>query len=73
MERFLPQLSGFEKIKIFSVAVLTLGVQWRFRNHTIEAAFLAFRPSLRVTILTAMLLLIIICPGENRAFIYFQF
>ncbi len=69
----LPQLAFFNKVLMFSAVALTLGTQWRFRDQTIEASFLTFRPSLRVAILAGMLLLIILCPGENRAFIYFQF
>ncbi len=69
----LPQLTHFNRAFIVTAAALTVGIQWRFRHQTIEASLLAFRPSLRMAILAAMLLLIILCPGENRAFIYFQF
>ncbi len=69
----LSQLPLFNKAFVFFAVALTLGTQWRFRNQTIEASLLTFRPGLRVAILATMLLLIILCPGENRAFIYFQF
>ena len=65
-----PSLS---KALVFAGTLLTLAVQWRFRQQSVEASLLSFRPALRVTLLTIMLWLILTSPGENRAFIYFQF
>ena len=68
-----PLVAPSNKLLVFLGTLGTLGVQWRFRAQSIEASLLTFRPAVRVALLAGMLLLIIISPGDNRAFIYFQF
>ena len=68
-----PLVVPSSKLLVFLGTLATLGVQWRFRRESIEASLLTFRPVVRVALLAGMLLLIVISPGDNRAFIYFQF
>ena len=68
-----PLVPPYQKGLVFLGTALTLAAQWRSRHETVEASLLRFRPVWRAALLTLMLLLILICPGENRAFIYFQF
>jgi len=58
------------------VALVTVGLlmaHWRLRDDSVEG-FWSRRSTLsRVLLLSAMLLAIVLSPGEDRAFIYFQF
>jgi alginate O-acetyltransferase complex protein AlgI len=55
------------------VAGLLLIAQWVFRERDAEKVWAQMPIALRALVLSALLLAIVFAPGENRAFIYFQF
>jgi hypothetical protein len=54
------------------VAVLLL-LHYLLRDTSLEAVVSRTSLGIRVVVLTAMILAIVLCPGADRAFIYFQF
>ena len=50
-----------------------VAVQWIFRSRDLRQILAELPPWLLVPLLAAMLVLIVLSPGENHAFIYFQF
>ncbi|MCH2170877.1 MBOAT family protein [Myxococcota bacterium] len=52
---------------------VTLGFQWRFRDADLETRFAGLRLPLRSALLAGLLIGILLAPGDDRAFIYFQF
>jgi hypothetical protein len=55
------------------VAGLLLIAQWIFRERDVEKIWTQIPVALRAIVLAALLLAIVFIPGEDRAFIYFQF
>jgi len=53
--------------------VLLLAVHWSLRDTTLEAVVEKTSVPVRVAALSAMLLSLVLFPGVDRAFIYFQF
>jgi D-alanyl-lipoteichoic acid acyltransferase DltB (MBOAT superfamily) len=73
----LPQrevfVSGAEAVTVTAVMTLLLLAHWTLRNSTLEEMVRGIPTLARGGVLGALLLLIAISPGEDRAFIYFQF
>ena len=69
-------LGGFGKMEALFV-VMTMGpilaVQWGMRDATLESVANKCPWLIRAVILALMLIAIALMPGEDRAFIYFQF
>ena len=58
------------------VAAVTLGMlsgHWYLRGRTLESVWERVAPIGRAVILAVMLTAIVLSPGQDRAFIYFQF
>jgi alginate O-acetyltransferase complex protein AlgI len=64
--------NGFTLFAIVPVAIL-LAVHWAMRDTTLEAIVERTSWPVRTALLSAMLLAIVMFPGVDRAFIYFQF
>lgn len=65
-----------DKVEILLVMLVTgfvLSFQWLFRHRTIEDAARMMPWWLRAVMLAALALAITLTPGDDRAFIYFQF
>jgi alginate O-acetyltransferase complex protein AlgI len=73
----LPQsevfVSGSEAIMVIVVMAILLTLQWSLRDITLEQAAGRIPSAVQGTILGIMLALVAMSPGEDRAFIYFQF
>jgi alginate O-acetyltransferase complex protein AlgI len=52
---------------------LLIAAHWAMRDTTLESVVARTSVPLRVTALSAMLLSLVLFPGVDRAFIYFQF
>lgn len=59
-------------IAVITLVVLII-VHWLFRERDIKQLFVRMHPVLLGLLLAFMLSLIVLSPGENHAFIYFQF
>ncbi len=60
--------------RIAVVALLALvAVHWLFRERDIKQLFTRMHPLLLGLLLAIMLSMVVLSPGENHAFIYFQF
>ncbi len=58
------------------VPLVTLGLlftHWMLREDSVEGFWSRLPTAMQVLALSAMLIAIVLSPGENRAFIYFQF
>lgn len=65
-----------ETVRVAAVCAVALGMcggQWLLRNTSLEAVWSRLPWVLRAVILTVLILLIVLAPGDERAFIYFQF
>lgn len=62
-----------QAIGIIVVVVWLLTTHWLLRDSSLEAAFSKMPWFAHSLIMLVMILVIILIPGENRAFIYFQF
>ncbi len=60
-------------VDVIIVVCVLLLVQWWLRNQSVEFLFTRMPWWLRSFALAMMMVLIAIAPGDNRAFIYFQF
>ena len=63
--------SSLLAVSIF--APVTFAFQWKVRNEDLDMTFDRLAPALRIAALAAMLIALLFAPGDNRAFIYFQF
>jgi len=76
MFRFGDAPAGFAGASSLLVALVTagmLGGHAYLRHRTLEETWKSMGGVLQVCVLTAMLMLILVTPGADRAFIYFQF
>jgi alginate O-acetyltransferase complex protein AlgI len=62
-----------EMVQVLLVMTAIVALHWRLRNTTLEAVTARVPWVVRSLVLAAMLVLIVVTPGEDRAFIYFQF
>ncbi|MEZ4866328.1 MAG: MBOAT family O-acyltransferase [Caldilineaceae bacterium] len=66
-------LAGFDVVKSLGAITLIVLFDIVMRNHSLEALFHARPWLVRAAMLAAMVVAIVMMPGEDRAFIYFQF
>ena len=62
-----------QMITVSCVTLAMLYIHWQLRNTTVEAAANKCPWWLRAVLLAVMIVAIMMSPGEDRAFIYFQF
>jgi alginate O-acetyltransferase complex protein AlgI len=55
------------------LAPIAFAFQWNSRNENLDETFDRLGPALRTVTLAGMLVALLFAPGDNRAFIYFQF
>jgi len=68
-----PAIGDVRMVLIGLVTAATLAVQWRLRESTLEEVTERMPWVLRAVVLAALIVGICTAPGEERAFIYFQF
>ena len=66
-------LGGFAIARVVAVTVVLLGSHWLLKDSSLEQLAERTPPWARVLALGVMLILLVLVPGDNRAFIYFQF
>ena len=64
---------GADAAKVAAVMCGTILLQWRVRDQTMRSIAMGMPWWARVLILAAMIVALFVAPGEDRAFIYFQF
>ena len=68
-----PILSTSAQLQVILVILIILAMHWVMREKTLEDVASRSPWWLRSAALSAMLLAILLTPGQDRAFIYFQF
>lgn len=66
-------LGGLEVLTVVAVIASLLATHWFMRNRSFESVFKGLSWPLAGLILGAMLVAIVLSPGEERDFIYFEF
>ncbi len=66
-------LGGVEVLTVLTVIASLLATHWFMRNRSFEAIFKGLSWQVAGLILGAMLIAIVLSPGEERDFIYFEF
>lgn len=66
-------LGRFEVLTVVAVIASLLATHWYMRNRSFESVFRNFSWPVAGLILGAMLIAIVLSPGEERDFIYFEF
>lgn len=66
-------LASSEIIIVFSLTVALMITHWFMRNTSLEAVASRIPWGLRALIISFMIISLVLAPGEDRAFIYFQF
>ncbi len=66
-------LSGFATTRVIAITVVLLTSHWLLRDSSLEELAARVPPWTRMLALGVMLILLVLVPGDNRAFIYFQF
>jgi len=66
-------LGGIEVLTVVAVIVSLLATHWFMRNRSFESVFKGLSWPVVGLILGAMLIAIVLSPGEERDFIYFEF
>jgi alginate O-acetyltransferase complex protein AlgI len=66
-------LGSANVITVGAITVLLLGAHWSMRDSSLEERWEGLRWSSRSVLLAGLLIALALVPGENRAFIYFQF
>ena len=66
-------VTGPESFMVIAVTIVLLALHWSLRAITLEQAAERVPGAIRGIVLGLMLALIALSPGEDRAFIYFQF
>ncbi len=66
-------VSGAQASTVIAVTIVLLALHWSLRAITLEQAAERVPGAIRGIVLGLMLALIALSPGEDRAFIYFQF
>ena len=69
----LPLVRAMEGLAVLAVTAALLVGHWALRDSSLEEAASRAPWPLRSLILATMIVLIFLSPGEDRAFIYFQF
>ena len=63
----------FDMLIAVAITIGTLITHWNLRNKTLEDVWIKFPWWCRSILLALMLIAILLAPGDDRAFIYFQF
>jgi D-alanyl-lipoteichoic acid acyltransferase DltB (MBOAT superfamily) len=66
-------LGWYEMGSVSLITVAMLMMHWRLRDSSIEGAVSMWPQWKRIAVLTFLLIAIALAPGDERAFIYFQF
>jgi len=66
-------LGGIEVLTVVTVVVSLLATHWFMRDRSFESVFKGLSWPVVGLILGAMLIAIVLSPGEERDFIYFEF
>jgi len=66
-------LGGIEVLTVVAVIASLLATHWFMRNRSFESVFKGLSWQVAGLILGAMLIAIVLSPGEERDFIYFEF
>jgi hypothetical protein len=66
-------LGGIEVMTVVAVIASLLATHWFMRNRSFESVFKGLSWQAAGLILGAMLIAIVLSPGEERDFIYFEF
>lgn len=66
-------LGGFAIARVVAVTVVLLGSHWLLKDSSLEQLAERTPPWARVLALGLMVILLVLVPGDDRAFIYFQF
>jgi alginate O-acetyltransferase complex protein AlgI len=66
-------LGGIEVLTVLAVITSLLATHWFMRNRSFESVFKGLSWQVAGLILGAMLIAIVLSPGEERDFIYFEF
>ncbi|MFQ5705460.1 MAG: MBOAT family O-acyltransferase [Gemmatimonadales bacterium] len=66
-------LGGFATARVVAITVILLGSHWLLKESSLEELAARTPPWARVLALSGILILLVLVPGDNRAFIYFQF
>lgn len=67
------QLSSFQPFTVLAVVISLLIFQWINRNRYLEQVVQQLPPKVWAIILGILMLWLLLAPGDQRAFIYFQF
>jgi hypothetical protein len=66
-------VSSRDAILVFGITVTMLAAQWQMRNDGLATFWQKLPGWGRSVVLAALLISLIMAPGNDRAFIYFQF
>ena len=66
-------LVGFQIFMVAGVMAATFAVQWWLRDENLGRTFSSLPVGLRATALAVLVISIFLAPGDDRAFLYFQF
>ena len=66
-------VSRGEALRVIGITLALLTSHWLLRDSSLEHAFERLPWNLRATTLALLLVSLILAPGDDRAFIYFQF
>ncbi|MHC4161232.1 MAG: hypothetical protein ACYSUM_03750, partial [Planctomycetota bacterium] len=67
-------IAGVPRISLVAVVtVLLLAGHWSLRDSSLEERFRALSWPARSAVMASLLVAMAMAPGDNRAFIYFQF
>jgi D-alanyl-lipoteichoic acid acyltransferase DltB (MBOAT superfamily) len=67
------ELPGVDILVVMGVTMAILAVHWLMRDRSLESAANGAPLAIRAVALAAMMVAIVTTPGQDRAFIYFQF
>jgi len=66
-------LVGSQILSVAGVMAVTFAVQWRLRDVNLDRGFTSLPVGLRAAALAVLIISIFLAPGDDRAFLYFQF
>jgi D-alanyl-lipoteichoic acid acyltransferase DltB (MBOAT superfamily) len=68
-----PVLGRIDAALVLALMALVLLAQWRLRDSSLEDVARSMSWWLRAAVLSLLIFALLVAPGDNRAFIYFQF
>ncbi|HHO49346.1 MAG TPA: MBOAT family protein [Deltaproteobacteria bacterium] len=66
-------LDAADQLVILTITAAMVGGHLWMRERTLEEVFSSLRPSVRIAVLSGLLVAVLSTPGVDRAFLYFQF